>query len=836
MTGKIQYTLSPIAAAVTAALVPPATAVAQDEGASGAVIEEIIVTSRKREESMQGIPASIQAIPAEMLEAMGAMNTEDYARFIPSLSFISYTPGSNNVIFRGVTTGVSDFIAQAGASIYLDETSITSTGSQPDVRMVDIARVEALAGPQGTLYGASAQAGIMRIVTNQPDPSQLEGGVDLQMRTGSDSDESYDISAVLNVPLVEDRLAVRLVAFTAEDGGYIDNVFGHTPDTHEWFTLPTGSGTMDNAAVVKDNWNKVEYVGARISLRWDINEDWAATISHNYQNNEASGANDFDPFVGDLQTVKYNPYFREDDWTQTSLTIEADLGFAQLVSATGFFDRTIDYRIDATVYFKYYNAWACNYSLDPVVYYWAWVNPNTGYAVYYPRYCFAPTQQGDFVGVIQGPTFMDKFTQEIRLSNQGEQMDWLLGFYYEDSSDNWDAIWGEPTSNDYQNSLSLVYWESFYGAGFAPTAVSGWFSADRTEWEQKALFGEATWHINDQWSATVGGRYFERTNDKTYWVENPFSNLQPEYQPTPPVASGTDEDFVPKISVSYQISDDKLIYGLYTEGFRPGGTNRGRGDPARTAFPRVFEADIVTNYEIGAKTQWAGGTFQLNVTAFQMEWDDYQLEVVDPSYLGCDGIIDPICGQPWQKVVANAGDAHTSGLQVEAMWVPAEGLDLGMNALWLEAETDEDFPIASITKGLRLPNVAEFKGSVWGTYTWPVTFASGGQMFVRGQYSYTGDSFNQLVPAAIGTDSNPTLTNEAYGIADIRFGLTSGEGNWQVDVFVNNVGDEQADYYNGTGWFEYPFGNTQDGRTNTHRIYRNRPREYGLRFSMNWGR
>lgn len=879
MSHTNQYSISPIAAAVSAALVPPAAALAQEAGERDS-LEEIIVYATKRAENVQGIPSSVQALPEEMLKEMGAMNTEDYARFIPSVSYLNFsTAGSNRIIFRGVSTGVSNFIATSSASVYLDDTVTTATnGSAPDIRMLDVARVEALAGPQGTLFGASAQAGTLRIHTNQPDPTRFEASADAMIRSGEESDTSHSLTGVLNIPLVEDVFAIRIAAQTAEDGGFIDNVLGHTPDT--WFGYAAGPnygsylgrermewGTLDNAAVVEEDWNSVDFTLARISARWNINDNWSATLSYNYSETEAQAGNDYNPFVGDLQTIAFAKNFRNDEWDMTSLTIEADFGFAQFVSATSYFDRTYDYSIDGTVYYKYYHAWGCETKQDTAYYYWVWVHPNNGLGVYYPQYCIMgpsasgdPTLQTDYIGILQGPSWQDRFAQEFRLSHQGQSFDWLAGLYYEDSSDNWDSIWMKPISNGYQDTFSRVYFEDIYGMSF-PDADSAFLSTDRTDWEQTAVFGEFTWHINDEWHATLGGRWFEIDNDKlylTYHAANSRTNVGGHLQPRSDVGSGGDvvavgsiSEFVPKFSLSWNVSDDKMLYGLYTEGYRTGGVNRsnGRADWTRTVFPQVWEPDKLANYEIGAKTRWADNTVQLNVSFFYMDWEDFQIEMVDPSGDEC---VDPTlppgsCGAagelPWLKVVGNAGDAHSSGVQAEFAWVPAEGWDVGANAQWLEAELDEDFVVNPrpgnrrlvITDGQKLPNVPEFKGSLWASYTWPVQFIQGGEMFLRGQYSYTGDSINILVPFRFGdTGANPSHEQASYSIADLRLGLISNDGEWQLDVFVNNITDERAEIYQGTGDFEWAFSRTGE-YDHFHRLYTNRPREYGIRFSKQWG-
>jgi len=867
MNHRNQYSISPIAAAVSTALAAPGAALAQEEGARDS-LDEIIVTATKRAENVQNIPFSVQAIPEEMLQEMGALNTEDYTKFIPSVTYLNWSSaGSNQIIFRGVNTGTSNFIATASASIYLDEISLTQTGSQPNVRIMDVARVEALAGPQGTLFGGAAQSGTMRIHTNQPDPSQFEANADVMMRTGEESDASYSVTGVLNLPLVEDVFAIRIAAQSAEDGGFIDNVAGHTPDGWWGYALNTGTrstwGTLDNSNVAEENWNSTEYLSARIAARWDINDDWSATLSYNYSENEAQGDAYFNPYVGDLQTINFAKNWRRDEWDVFALTIEADLGWANFVSATSFFDRTYEYSIDGTFYHKYYTAWGCEERPDTAYYYWLWVNPATNMGIYYPQYCImpgdptvTPYQLGDANAILEGPEANDKFAQEFRLSHQGESFDWLAGLYYEESTDDWDSIWARSTTGDYQDTMSLYYFEDNYGQSF-PNATGAYLSTDRTEWEQKAVFGELTWHINDDWHATIGGRWFETTNDKLYltyhtsWTVGANERVGGVFQPRSAPGSGGEEvahgkldEFVPKFSLAWNVSDDKMVYGTYTEGFRIGGINRSNGnaDWSRTVFPQAYEPDNLANYELGAKTRWADNRVQLNLALFYMDWTDMQLEIVDPSGDFCvDPADTPPCSGPtlpWLKNVGNVGDAHTAGLQAELAWVPADGWNIGANAQWIEAEIDEDYEVDPddgifILKGMPLPNQPEMQGSVWATYSWPVQFVRGGEMSLRGQYAYKGDSVNKLIPAGEDT-ANPSFTNDSYSLLDFRISLVSTDQDWQLDLFVNNVTDEHPMVYRSPGSIDWQFSRTSE-YDHYHAAYTIRPREYGLRFFMGWG-
>jgi outer membrane receptor protein involved in Fe transport len=398
-----------------------------------------------------------------------------------------------------------------------------------------------------------------------------------------------------------------------------------------------------------------------------------------------------------------------------------------------------------------------------------------------------------------------------------------------------------------------------------------WHSSDRTDWEMKAVFGEVTWHATDQLNVTIGGRWFETTNDKLYTKHNfghtdPSNNRQIGGFPQPlwrghgGLQTATLDEFVPKFSVTYTLSDDKMVYGLYSQGFRVGGTNRtargARWD--RTLWGQVWEPDKLNNYEIGLKSRWADDTVQLNLTYFYMDWEDFQHEVVDPSVGQCVVPAEaPTCAPapgttrdqatvdefdvspsgretlPWLYIVGNVGEAHATGVTAELAWVPAEGWDIGVNAQWLEREIDSTTasPEAGIVPGMELPNTPDFQGAAWGTYTWPVQFVRGAKMFARAQYSYTGSTLTTLVP---GDLRNPQFVMPSYSIADLRFGLVSGDGDWQLDLFVNNVTDERAQITEWNSTNEWLWGRSGEYE-HSHNVVTVRPREYGLRFFSRWG-
>jgi len=899
METQYKYVLTPIAGAVAAALAPGQQVFAQEDSEEVS-LDEIIVTATKRESSIQDIPASIQAITSDALEAMGAKSMEDFARFVPAVNVVTYGAGDNTLVFRGAITG-SGYIAQSTSSLYLDEMSLSITGSQPMIRMVDINRVEALAGPQGTLYGSDSQAGTMRIITNKPQFDGFEAIFDGEVRAGESSDMSYRGSLTFNIPLVEDKLAARLAVYSDHDGGFIDNVLGNTPDSiavgmanesrldaaaFSYDALPSEWGTLDNSASVEKRWNDADITGARLSLLWNLNDNWSVDLMALTQSIEGGAQNYFDPFVGDLQVTRFHDEFRDDDYDMFSFVLNGDMGFADLVASVGYYERDIDANYDITIYGHYWGGRYCHDSYyapgdpfldayyNPTGYYagYYWTNPASGQIVWWPVYCVGQTLDSDYFQAYYSPAQQDKLTAEIRLSSQGENVDWLVGLFREEFNDSWQAPFAGATEggryngrdgNLYQGSISLQYMEwyhsnvTFYVPYVGPTyvtypeATDWWYADSDTDWEQTAIFGEINWHITDALDLTLGGRYFDRTNNNLYRVDHPGDlglNGEPDTADQDsrdfrlannnraPDRKATETEFIPKVSLSYNTSDDSMMYGLYTQGTRPGGVNRSRGEPF---FPTSYTSDLMDNYEIGYRSTFGNGRGRFNVTAFHMVWTDYQLQLTDPSSDPCpEGVSGPVagvCGQPWQSVITNAGEAHITGVNFELDYAISDNWVWGVNATSLEAETDTTADLTGdgeddLVGGLRLPLTPELKGSTWIDFTTPMS--SGKEFFGRLQASYTGDSMNRLEPHGLD-QPNPQLTNPSYVIADVRAGVRGS--NWELAVFLNNLTDERAIYTYGTDQMNWAFASTANGQDHFQKAYTNRPREFGIRYSMRWG-
>ncbi len=765
---------------------------AQDGGASsGGGIEEITVTARKREESLQDVSASIQALTGDDLKRQGLLNIEDVIRKLPSVNHVGGTAGANKIIFRGVSDNPGAFIAASSAALYIDEQPLTQFSINPEPRMVDIERVEALAGPQGTLYGDSSQSGTMRIITNKPDPTAFSAFTDVMFRKGEKSDFSHDVSAMVNLPLVEDKFAVRLVGFTATDGGFIDNVFGLSPV----------QGTKDNSDAVGEDINDVDISGGRVSAKWFINDEWSLTAGAIVQNTSAGARNDYNPEVGDLQTLKFYRDTRDDDWWQGSLTLQGRIGEIDLISITSFFERDIDYIFDRTAYSAYFNVNFCPY---------------------YATYCWSGTTRydQDTVGWNELTQNNQRITQEVRLSQAGDNFRWTLGAFYEEKSERWEYRARTP---EFLSSLSYYYWTQ--ALGYTPSGVdpSWWLSVDDTEWDQWAVFGNFTYDFSDNFSAEAGIRFFDQNVDRTYFVDKPFI-VSPNW-PDVTNPQGGNDDVVPKISFTYRIDDDKMIYALYSEGFRSGGANRNR--TPNTFFPQAYGPDLLSNYEVGFKSLWMDNQLQLNATLFRGVWDDYQIEAVDPSFQPCGSAgapPAPNCGQPFQVMVANVGQAEMDGIEADIRYVPTESIDLGLNLTYVKAETSEDFFVTTtVPSGTALPNVPELKFATYAEFTKPV---NSGDIYTRFQYTWQDSSTNQLeeFPYEPGQSNNATFVQPSYGIMDIKVGMATEA--WTLEGFVSNVFDERAVIYDDPFFFDTFF--------NGRRVTTNRPREFGMRFAYRW--
>ena len=391
------FSLTPVSRAVlvacgaTIAVATAPVAVAQE----GVRLEEIIVTARKRSENLQDVPISVQAFSAETIAKQGIKGLEDFARLIPSLTYSSWLPGASIVVFRGITTTADAFSGTSSAATFFNEMPITSQGQNPEVATVDMERIEAVSGPQPTTYGASAQSGVLKFITARPDLSQFGGFVEVAGSAMEEGDAGYDLQAAVNIPLIEDKLALRIAGKQSKVGGYVDNISGDSSQTHNWdpafetdpglAAYPDGIGgpsgiarvVKTNHDVAENNIGDIDTETLRLTAAWQANDKWLVTGLVNFQSMHVDGIASWNPALGDLNQIRFKNETKDDDWYIATLVIEGDLGFADFTSATGYMDREIVYDLDSSTYLHqfqgiggvYYNTFEVAYPAAGIYYY-----------------------------------------------------------------------------------------------------------------------------------------------------------------------------------------------------------------------------------------------------------------------------------------------------------------------------------------------------------------------------------------------------------------------------------------------------------------------------------
>ncbi len=772
-----------LAAAISAVLSMSAGTAAAQESTS---LEVVVVTATRRAEKLQDVSESISAFDTSAIAMRGLQQMDDIVKYVPGMSLSQREPGGTTLVFRGVASSGIQFGAVSSSALYLDEQPITQSGRSPDPRLIDIERVEALRGPQGTLYGASSQSGTLRVITAKPDPSGFDAWADAQVSDTSGGDIGYDVSAMVNIPLAEDRLALRLVGFSAEDAGFIDNVLSDSQ-----------GGTFDNSDVVEDDINSVETTGARAALRFDITENVDATLSAIYQDVTADGHGDVTVGSGDLKQVRFEEEGLDDTWYQLGLTMNASLPVGDLVLSASYFDRDFQYEADATDYEFNFNCPA--YDVDG--------NPNPPLPFCQPNFT-----QYDFDGDPRGFATNDEQTEittfEARLqsSNDAEsRWSWLGGVFY--SKETGDTEFNS-FARGYENSPAFEYFADLesdvYNGTLEPT--ENWFHGEYdTELEQKAVFGEIGFDVTENFTITAGGRWFEYDVGFTLHQEAPRGSSA--FNLTDATTQTDETGSVYKLNLSYRVADDRLLYATYSEGFRVGGSNPIRPN---SILPEQFSSDELANIEFGAKTEWLDNRLRFNIAAYYMEWDDFAIQIEDPQA----GV--------FQLGYVNLPTAEIKGIESEFSFAIDEAWQVDATLGYNDAEVSEatvlvldpaEDPIL-VTKGARLPLTPDWSATLGVEYRARGRLFNA-QPFARVDLAYVGESVNNLEGIESVVAEGGVQVQEAYQTGDFRIGL-EGE-HWTTSLFVDNFWDERADLFLSNRWA-------------VQRQSINRPRTIGLQY------
>lgn len=738
--------------------------------ASSAADEEMVVTAMKRDQLIQDVPFSINAQSEEDIQRTGATTLEDVSRNVAGLSIQNLGPGQSQVAVRGVSAGqiVRD---QPGVKeqvgIYLDESVISLSLFTPDLDLFDLNRVETLRGPQGTLFGSGSVGGTIRYITNQPNLEEFSALVEVDANTVEDSDDlGYHGKGMVNIPLIDDQLALRVVGYHTEYAGFID--------------------ARREGGIVSDDVNEGTRTGARVALTYMPTEDITITPRIIYQEIEADGfnreevynmfANPFTTTRPAIQLGEREQYLLleeefEDEILIADLNLEFGIGPVDVLSISSYTDRDILVSRDAS-------ALTGSITID--------------FGLGEPA-ALLPSNLLD-------TTEVEQFTQEIRLSSNEDfgidWLRWLVGAFYSD------------TERVYMQRLPTSGYDAAYdavnGAGASAAAANGFpanspFNSDLPyDIEQIALFGEASIDVTDDLEFTAGLRWYDFDEERTIMTGGVFAAGGPAA-----VDKTSSDGITPRFLISYDINENITLNAQASQGFRLGGVNDPLNIPLcspadLTIFGSFqnYEDETMWNYETGVKASVFG--VDINAAVFYADIEDLQVTLD--------------AGSCSSRISFNVPEAHSTGLELELAAEPIEGLDFSVAMSLLEAEFDSTVRdgvgniIGGLEDGNRLPSVPEFQIAVTLGYNFSIR--EDGDAYVSATVHHVGDRLTQpsdQVPGAgmfsagrpFGGATGAEVTTldlelDSYTIINLNAGYTFEE-TLDMVLYVNNVTDENAD-------------------------------------------
>ena len=786
-------------------------------------LEEVVVTARKKTESLQDVPISVSALRESDLEDKGINVFEDYLLQLPSVTAGGAGPGTSTIYIRGLasttpnltTAGVAGLAPNV--SFYLDEQPLAQPGRNLDVYAADMARIEVLAGPQGTLFGASSQAGVVRMITNKPVIGEASANVEVEARFMPGAESGDKVELVANMPL-GDSAAARFVAYRDKKGGYIDQVAGsinasqsarfRAAGTVRDNGLPVNSSrggfqagadlsgaTLNNAvAIVKEDANTLTYQGFRASLAHEINENWDALATVAQQTIDADGVFFVDPNLGDLEIQRYTEDVIEDEFDNMSLTLEGSIGDLEVVYAGAYTDRTSDQMVDYTDYLfvgQYLPYYICDYYVTYTTY--APGNVPTGT-------CGAPNL------LVDSTTNLEVTSHEFRINaDLNDTTSLTAGVFASDTELTELNLFTYPGSVDNDITYAANYALTDTSVtGVINNASPGWFSAGpysepviffndikRTD-KQMGVFGEVSYALSDTSELSVGARWydievdFEGSANSSFYngFGNPDtqqfgSNLSAQYAPGNangyPDTAQTD-GVIGKVTYSWNKSEDTMLYVTMSEGFRPGLLNRPVGssspDGSYTVKPSI-ESDEITNYEFGWKAVLQDGALRFNGSVFMVDVSGLQSTIFDPS------IVNLFFSD-------NAADAEIRGVEGDILYYTDSGLILSGAFSILNTEITKSLvPTADVVVGSDLAFAPGFQANFTARKEWGTSSGNTGHWQAQFNHSRASDS-DIMEPNR--------ATQGMYSLANIRAGVSND--NWTAEMYIDNVTDERAEISN----------------------------------------
>jgi iron complex outermembrane recepter protein len=848
-----------------------ATAAATDADTAGASgIEEIVVTAQRRSESIQNVPITIQAMTGEQLGQLNVTTFDDVLKYLPNVTFSANGPGQGNIYMRGMSAGFAGNQSSAAinpfpnVATYLDDQSMAFPARNVDVYMADMERIEVLEGPQGTLFGGGAEAGAIRYITNKPKLNVTEGNADASYSTTAHGDPNTAITATINIPLIADTLAVRAVIYNDRRGGYIDNVpsqftrFASDPGTISYhLPYPSDAATANNYSLAARAQNPTTYQGARVSLLWQINDNWNALIQQTYQYMDAEGMSAQYPIssqetpLGPWQETSFTPAYDKDKWENTSWTVNGKIGDFKLVYTGGYLSRTIDNAMDYSNYTR---------SSGGFYYTCAGGGAPIGNGVG-PLKCYSPVLSWlDHVETTHQ-------SHELRLSTPDDwRLRGLVGAFWEDFDIKDDMNFLYKTIPSCTPANLVLYAAGTQACAGNVMPAPGYAAIDPSERNDNVAFGEdlergykqtaffTSWDfdlIPKVLTLTAGTRYYDykETFKGSQYSTSPGCAGIPNGacvggQLTDATHDADYTGFKSRGNLTWHVTQDAMVYYTFSQGFRPGAGNRKNSaevkidvDPA-TGLPTVgpdanptlvkqynkpytYPPDTLVNNEIGWKTEWFDHRLLVNGSAYLMDWKNVQTLIYNPPVYGNTtfGVAGPdyrIKGAELQ-VVARVTDgltlqgsiSHNNARETNSPCIqssnPGNPTPIGscITQVWsptLSQNVALQNPLGSVGATPAFSPTTEY--NLRARYDWQVNDY---KMYFMVGAQHVGDMQNE--PSSFQSGYGVTVPSTtwlrydqpAYTTYDATFSVAKDQ--WSVQAFGSNLSNSDASLFTSSGQF-----------------------------------
>jgi iron complex outermembrane receptor protein len=822
---------------VSAAVDLAGASTAGADAADAPGLGEIVVTATRSAQSIQRVPISMQALDMSRLEQRQVKGLSDFAALLPSVSFAGLGPGRSTAYFRGIVPAGGNY---ASVGYYLDDIPITGTGV-PDIHVYDMERIEALSGPQGTLYGAGSLAGTIRFITNKPKIGEFQLGYDLEGNKYGKGEFGGQFESFVNVP-VSETIAVRAMGYYRRDGGYIDNTpnngkfnDGRSSTLNLGDNNPRTSFTLDNSDIAKDDYNTIREYGGRLSALWEVADGWDISPQIQAQRQISKGYFGYDPRVGDLEVHDYDLTRQDDKWFQAALSIHGHIGDWELASATGVFKRKTNLRNDYSYYTVTYDTFGAGY--ENYLQFFDKAGCTGAGATLKCNTLIDPTQ---YYHAVQ---HRQKFTQEVRLTTPKDwPFDVTIGGFYQrqkNESNTYYAIHGLDQiagftqagggdSNPAGFGIPVAQGGTMVLGSPAVKADGFYINENNQLYHDEAIFAEGHYDITPTLKITGGIRYFwtdfstvgfagvsasARNTITSLNVPTgtfgctlplPAQRLQclnSNFAAADQVGRYKEDGETHKVALNWQFTPSKMVYGNYSTGFRPGGFNRSlriRNLGVATAPP--LNSETLTNYEVGVKTTW-NNVFRFNAAVYYEKWNDIQYSVV-------------VAGAQGAGTTGNAGKAVVKGVEYDAD-LKLGKFTISTSGAYNDAKLDGNFcnfavntvaltisqlptcvqgafvpgaspptPQVAAADGTRLPRQPKFKGT---TSVRLDTDVGDYAVYAQGAALYQTNATQDL------NVFNNALYGNTSGFVSFDFSAGVKKDNWTLTFFLQNAFDKRGE-------------------------------------------